>query len=185
MAKATAAKSKEIQNVASKDTGIVNNDSNIIDIDLSVTEKKRFRINGDPNKILELNISDLTITTRLADAYAKLDKLTKNAQQMAMIHVDPESSDEEQMKAIADFGEKLKSIDQEMRSILDDLFDAPVSKICAPYGSLFDVFEGQFRYEHIIDKLSQLYHNNFNEEFKRTKMRLQQKTQKYTNSRKR
>ena len=184
MAKATVTQDKE-QEVVQESTMVMNNDSNVMDIDLSVTEKKKFRINGDPNKMLELNVSDLTITTRLADAYNKLDKLTKNAQQIALVKIDPESSDEEQIKSIADFGTKLKSIDQEMRQILDDLFDAPVSRVCAPDGSLFDVFAGQFRYEHIIDKLSQLYQNNFNEEFKRMKIKIQQKTQKYTKPRKR
>jgi len=166
-----------------KDTEVAN--SNIMDIDLSITEKKKFRINGDPNKILELNTSDITIANRLSAAYTKLDKLTKNAQQMAATPLDPNSSEEEQLKSITTFGEQLKTIDQEMRSILDELFDAPVSKVCAPDGSLFDIFGGQFRYEHIIEVLSKLYNNNFNEEFNRVKLRIQQKTQKYTNTKSR
>ena len=171
MAKATKTSNVEV---------ITQPTDNIVDIDLSVTEKKRFRINGDATKILELNTSDMTIAARLPEAYAKLDKLTKNAQGLAMINIDPNSSEEEQLKGIASFGEQLKTIDQEMRIILDELFDAPVSAICAPTGSLFDIFGGQFRYEHIMETLSKLYHNNFNEEFNRMKIKLQQKTQKYT-----
>ena len=155
-------------------------DNNIMNIDLSVTEKKKFWINGDASKILELNTSDMTITTRLSEAYIKLDKLTKSAQQIAQIKIDPNASEAEQLKSIGEFGAQLKNIDQEMRTILDELFDAPVSKLCAPDGSLFDIFNGQFRYEHIIETLSKLYQNNFNEEFKRMKLKIQQKTQKYT-----
>ena len=154
-----------------------NND--VVDIDLTITEKKKFRINGDPQKMLELNTSDMTITSRLADAYYKLDKLTTNAQSMAGIDVEPNATEEDQLKAVAEFGKQLSAIDQEMRTIIDELFDAPVSKICAPTGSMFDVFGGQFRYEHIIDKLSALYTNNLNEEFRRMKLKIHSKTQKY------
>ena len=44
----------------------------IQDIDLSAIKKKRFRINGDSSKILELNTSDLSISSRLSAAYERL-----------------------------------------------------------------------------------------------------------------
>ena len=46
----------------------------IQDLNLSAIKKKRFRINGDSNKILELNTSDLTITSRLSKSYERLTK---------------------------------------------------------------------------------------------------------------
>lgn len=156
--------------------------TDVIDIDLSAIQKKRFRINGDNSKILELNVSDLSIVNRLNDTYVKLDKLTKNAQSIAAEPIDTSASEEDQLKAVAEFGVQLKSIDTEMRDLLDNLFNAPVSEVCAPDGSMYDVFGGQFRYEHILDVLSKLYSNNFNEEFKRAKQRIAQKTQKYTKS---
>jgi hypothetical protein len=54
----------------------------IQDINLSAIKKKRFRINGDPNKILELNTSDLGISSRLSSAY---ERLTKNMEEVGEI----------------------------------------------------------------------------------------------------
>ena len=45
-----------------------------IDVDLSVTKKKKIRINGDNNKIIELNTSDLNILERLSKQYPVLQE---------------------------------------------------------------------------------------------------------------
>ena len=44
-------------------------------IDLSVLRKKRFTLNGDVNRILELDTADLSIVQRLSEAYPELEKL--------------------------------------------------------------------------------------------------------------
>ena len=71
-------------------------------------------------------------------------------------------------------------IDMEMRQLVDEIFDSNVSEVCAPSGSMFDPFNGTFRYEHIIDVLSKLYKNNLNSEFKKMSARIRKKTSKYT-----
>ena len=43
-----------------------------IDIDLSVTRRKVFRINGDNSKLIYLNTSDLGIFSRLNEEYPEL-----------------------------------------------------------------------------------------------------------------
>lgn len=152
----------------------LNND--IQDIDLSAIRKKRFRINGDNTKILELNTSDINITSRLSSAY---ERLTKYMEEVGNILSSlPENAiGEEQEKLVR---ENLDKIDAEMKKEVDYIFDAPVSEICCDDGSMYDPFEGMFRFEHIIDAITKLYETNLNSEFSKMKRRVSAKTSKYT-----
>ena len=145
------------------------------DIDLSVTRKKRFRIDGDNNRYLELNTSDMNIITRLEQLYPKLEKLSRDA---AVKQLDKNDTDDD--KVLTKLSQALTKIDMEMRKILDDIFDSNVSEVCAPSGSMFDPFNGEFRFEHIIDVLSKLYENNLNAEFKKMSDKMKKRTSKYT-----
>lgn len=148
------------------------------DIDLSVTRKKRFRIDGDNNRYLELNTSDMNIITRLNNLYPKLQKLSQDA---AVKQLDKDETDDE--KVIARISNALVKIDVQMRQILDEIFDSNVSEMCAPNGSMFDPFNGEFRFEHIIDVISKLYKNNLNNEFKKMSAKMKKHTDKYTRGR--
>ena len=154
----------------------VENTDDIQDIDLSATKKKRFRINGDNAKILELNTSDLNIATRLSKSYEKLTKYMDEVG-VALQDVTDDELTEEQQKAVE---EQLERIDTKMKEEMDYIFDAPVSKVCCDGGSMYDPFEGMFRFEHIIDALTKLYENNLNAEFSKMKRRISAKTAKYT-----
>lgn len=145
------------------------------DIDLSVTRKKRFRIDGDNNRYLELNTSDMGIITRLDNLYPKLQKLSQDA---AVKQLDKEEADND--KTISKISQALTKIDTEMRQIIDEIFDSNVSETCAPSGSMFDPFNGTFRFEHIIDVITKLYENNLNTEYKKMSARMKKRTSKYT-----
>lgn len=140
------------------------------EIDLSATRKKKFRIDGDSDRILELNTSDLSTITRLEKLYPKLQLLSQDAALEQL----KEDVDLETASAV------LTKIDMQMRNILDEIFDSNVSEVCAPYGSLFDPFNGEFRFEHITEVLSKLYESNITAEFKKVSQRLKKHTSKYT-----
>lgn len=152
-------------------------ENNVIDIDLSALRKKRIRINGDDNKIIELNVSDMGVITRLQEAYDRLISLanTYNLQ-------------EEESKAEADDGsfdeakaiETLRILDTEMRDLIDFIFQANVSEVCADDGTMADPINGQFRFEHIIEKFLAVYDKNFTEEFKKMSRNVKKRTSKYT-----
>lgn len=150
----------------------------IQDIDISATKKKRFRINGDPKKILELNTSDLGISARLSSAY---ERLTKNMEEVGKVLADlPDDEAELTDEKEELIQKKLYEIDAKMKKEMDYIFDAPVSEICCDGGSMYDPFEGMFRFEHIIDALTKLYETNLNSEFSKMKKRVSAKTSKYT-----
>jgi len=143
-------------------------DNEIIDINLEGIKKQRFRINGDPDAIIELNLSDFGIVERLEQGLEKLeDEMTKIADI---------SSDDEDLSA------KMKEADTRMREVIDFIFDYPVSAVCAKGGTMYDPKDGKFRYEIIIDGLTKLYQNNINDEFKKFQTRIKKHTDKYVNN---
>lgn len=147
----------------------------VIDLALEPVKRSKIRVNGDQNKIIELNLSDMGIVGRLKTAYKNLQELSKQVAGLAD-ELDGKS-DEETMELM---DSRLKELDAKMRAEIDTLFDYPVSAVCVPYGTMYDPHDGEFTYEHIIDALSTLYNNNFNKEFKLMKARVQKHTDKYT-----
>lgn len=142
--------------------------NNIVDIDLSVTKKKQFRIDKDDNRIIELNTSDLSILSRLQDSYPKLDALGVKAMTIS------ETDNSEETVAI------LKEVDNEMRNLMNFIFDSEISDICAPEGTMFDMFNGDFRFEHILSVLIALYEDNIDKEYKLMTKKIKKHTSKYT-----
>lgn len=136
------------------------------DIDLSATKKKRFRINGDNDKILELNTSDMGIVARLEEAYPKLEDKMKEISQMD--------------DSTRGYSSKLRAADEEMSDMIDYIFAANVSELCKDGGTMYDPYNGTYRFEHIISTFIQQYENNLQAEYKKIQERLRKHTGKYT-----
>lgn len=149
------------------------------DLNISAIKKKRFRINGDNNRILELNTSDLNISSRLDTSYKKLQKYMEEVGNILTNELpDDESELTEEQELMVN--NQLNQIDEMMKKEIDYIFDAPVSEVCAYDGSMYDPFEGAFRFEHIIEAIAKLYENNLSNEFAKMKKRVSVKTSKYT-----
>jgi len=160
---------------------IANTNQDIIDINLSEIQSKRFRIDGDDNRILTLNTTDLGILSRLKEAYPKLISFTSEAVKKLPEEL-PELNENESLletEAVSDIISVLKEIDANMREQIDYIFDSNVSEICAPSGSMFDPINGKFRYEHIIDKLSVLYSDDISNGMNKISTRVRKHTDKY------
>lgn len=156
----------------------VNND--IIDIDLSVTKKKKFRFDGDNTRIIELNTSDLTIVGRVGETMPKLEELQVTASKL-MEGIDIKDEDTSAVaEGLVTISERLKSIDTEMRKYIDYIFNAEVSSKAAPDGSMYDVFNGTFRYDYIMSLLFTQYEENLQKEFSKMEKRAKLHTDKYT-----
>ena len=151
----------------------------IVDIDLSVIKKQKFRINGDNDKILELNTSDMGLITRLEESYPKLIKL-----QEKVVTIADTDDNTDEMGMLSSAASKLREIDNDMRETLDYIFQSNVSETCGSDGSMYDPIDGEFRYEHIITTLLKLYENNMEREFEKMKQRIDKHTSKYTKKRK-
>ena len=153
----------------------VNNE--IIDLDLSVTKKKKFRFDHDDTRIIELNTSDMGIIGRISEAYPKLTALQDKASKiMEGLHNDDEHL-EDDLKLM---GIRLSEVDAEMRKIIDDIFNADVSAKAAPDGSMYDPFDGTYRFEHIITLLMSQYEKNLQDEYAKIERQVKSHTEKYT-----
>jgi hypothetical protein len=159
------------------ETPVVSNDD-IQDLNIESVKLKRFRINGDNNAILELNTADLGISHRLPEAYDKLNAIMEDvAKELGEMPKDAEDMTDEDARKI---GDNLKKLDANMREQIDYIFDAPVSEVCLPHGSMYDPFQGMYQYEHIIDAITTLYETNLNHEFNLMRKRVAERTAKYT-----
>ena len=153
----------------------VNNE--IIDLDLSVTKKKKFRFDRDDARIIELNTSDMGIIGRISEAYPKLTALQDKASKMMEGLHDDDAYLEDDLKLI---GARLSEVDNEMRQIIDEIFNADVSAKAAPDGSMYDPFDGTYRFEHIITLLMSQYEKNLQDEYAKIERQVKSHTEKYT-----
>lgn len=173
MAKATKLSNEE----AVIESPVTINDD-IQDLSIESVKLKRFRINGDNNAILELNTADLGISHRLPEAYDKLNAIMEEvANELSVLPKDSEEITDEDARKV---GENLKKLDKNMREQIDYIFDAPVSEVCLPHGSMYDPYQGMYQYEHIIDAITTLYETNLNHEFNLMRKRVAERTAKYT-----
>ena len=155
--------------------------NNVIDLDLSVTKKKKFRFDKDDSRIVEVNTSDMNLMQRVSEAYPKLQELQTKASKLTEgLRVDENESESTSIKDITAMAERLSAVDTEMRELLDYMFDAPVSAAAAPSGSMYDPFNGSFRYEHIIAVVMKQYEDNLQSEFGKMEKQLKKHTDKYT-----
>lgn len=155
-----------------KELNIPDKDENIIDIDIDGVKKQKFRING--GGIIELDTADLTVINRLKEVYPKLNKLANEA--TSKVDLASDATVEEQLDTMSDF---LKDIDTKMREYVDYIFDAPVSAVCVPYGSMYSPHNGKFRFEHVTETLGKLYGNKLDNEARLLSKRLRDHTDKY------
>lgn len=146
-------------------------DENIVDIEFTELQKKRFRLDRDNNRIIELNTSDISTIKRLEEIYPKMLKMVDEAH--TKIAEDTE-----------DVLEALDRVDKEMRRLIDYAFNSEVADKACPEGTLYDPFNGKFRFEYIMDKLIDLYDSNLRNEYLLMQKRVDKHTSKYTKKRK-
>ena len=143
----------------------------VVDIQLSIDNRKQFRINGDDKRIIELDISDFGILNRLRESYPRLQELGIKGFEF--------DEDDENIK-LGEFMDSLNAINDEMISIIDYIFDSKVAKVCADSKPLYNMVAGKFIFEIILDTLFNLYSDNIRAELGQLSQRMKSHTDKYT-----
>lgn len=152
--------------------------------DISLSKKKSFTIDGDLNRTIQLDTSDMNILVRLEETYPDIRKLALDAtQRISSVPVITGEDDEDAEKTVTQMVDILKEIDNDMRKKVDYVFASKVSDICVPTGNMFDPVGGEFRFEHLIDVLTRLYAGDITGEFKKMQERVKKHTEKYINKR--
>lgn len=144
-------------------------------IDLSaLNTKKQFTINGDENRILELDVTDLNVIQRYNEAMPKLKALEEKLRKLPLVNDDDEV-DEMALK-INTFAE----VDKGMREFIDFIFDSNVCEVCAPHGSMYDPIKGRMRYEILLDIIIGLYEDSLQKELQKLEKNVSKHSSKYT-----
>lgn len=158
-----------------------NKEQKFIDIDLTPIKRKEIRINGDSNRVLALNTTDIGIVSRLSELYPKLEELQK---QFNSLEVKFDEGNNMTDDSLTEVGKAVKDIDVQMRQYIDEIFDSNVSEVCAPSGNMFDPINGSYRFEYIIDALAGVYSEEIANNLEKRKTLVNKHTAKYTKSRK-
>lgn len=152
---------------------------NVINLDMQASARTKIWVNGDNQRVLELNLSDMGTIVRFNEVYPKLTALQDEIAEM-MNETPPEDATDDQFSKLA---ENFKAVDKKMREYVDHIFDFPVCDVCCDGGSMYDLVGGQYRFEYIIEKLSKLYDDRFSFEHKKLQSRIKSHTAKYTKKR--
>lgn len=158
-------------------------------IELNISSKREYTINGDKSKILKLNPNDMGIIARTSDAIAMINeletdytKLFSEPEKKTSDDIEEKTSDDMPSdEALTQFSTKFKQLDAGIREAVNFLFDYDVCSVCADEGSMFDLQDGEYRYAVIIDTLMPLYADTITEETNKMITKMQKKVEKYVN----
>jgi hypothetical protein len=159
---------------------------NIIDLDIDGSEKQKFRIAKDDNRIIELDLSDTNILVRLNAAIPIINNLSKKWDDLSVAAKDASNAFEDDtelsenaMNHINKFSNAFEGLEKDLREQINYIFDYDVCTPIAQNRSLFDVHNGIFRYEQIVDKLTDLYEKSIKDESENIRKRMTKHTNKY------
>lgn len=146
----------------------------MLNINLEQGKRKRFTIDGDENRILEINPADMGI-------FARIDDFDK-----AIIPALEEFSEKQFGGTEEDFdlwamGKAMLELDKFVREQLDIMFDTNFSEIVAPYGTMLDPVNGDFRFQYLIEVFSKVYNDEFQKELTKRNDKIRERTKKYVN----
>ena len=147
-------------------------------IDLAIRSKEKFTINGNENDVIELNTADVGITARYAKVIPRINGIptfqVRNEEDVDNLDLDLDTDPT---------GEKFSSewdrINNEIKDVINFVYDYDVCSVCAKSGSMFDLMGGQFRFEVIMETLFNLYDTTITDETKKLSKRIQKHTDKY------
>ena len=153
-------------------------------INLNISTRKRFTIDGDLNRVIELDVNDLNLVTRLSDSIKQMDELKVEWEKLEKMADEPteDESDTALLRTVDDFSNQFTLIEKRMREIIDFIFDsAGLCDTVLGASSIFSPVNGKYKYEQIIDVLTGLYESTIEKEAKKVNSRkVESRTSKYT-----
>lgn len=154
-------------------------------INLGVSTKKKFTVDGDRDRVIELDVHDIALVNRLSDSFKLMDDLKAEWEKLESIDpqdaLDKETDDDSTLAEVTDFTEQFSVIENKMRDIIDFIFDSPgLCQTVLANSSIFSPVNGKYKFEQIIDVLTGLYEDNIDKEVKKLNKRtVEEKTSKY------
>ena len=157
-------------------------------INLNITTRKKFTIDNDKSRVIELDTHDLALVNRLSESVKRMDalkddweKLEKLANTSTDVEISEDDVDDNLLKEVTDFSDQFAVIEAKMRDIVDYIFDCPsLCQTVVGNASVFSPVNGAYKFEQIIDVLTGLYEDSIEKEAKKiNKQKVEAKTSKY------
>jgi hypothetical protein len=154
-------------------------------INLNLSTKQKFTVDGNADKIIELDTNDLGLVRRLSNSISSIHELESQWKELEIsaksMEANKEVSDEAVIEDAIDFSNKFTQLEQSMCEIVDTIFDS--ENLCDTLldgGSIFSIVNGKYKYEQIIDVLIGLYEKSIKADAEKiNKRKIQSKTQRY------
>ena len=146
-------------------------------IQLNISEKQEYTINGNKENIIKLNPNDMGIIARTNAVVPKLNEAEKKYADL-MIAMAESGKDDDEFD-IETFSEGFTKIDAELRETVNFLFDYDVCSVIAKDGSMYDLLDGEYRYVVVVETLIELYTETIAEETKKRFEKMKRHTAKY------
>ena len=147
-------------------------------INLDISEKSRYTINGNPDKYIELNPNDVGIIARMGTIIPTLNGLVDKYENLMTTSGDEENATAEE--SIIKFSKNFIEIDSQMREAINTLFDYDVCSVCISGGSTLDIKNGAFVFSIVINTLIQMYEDTITAEMQKMVDKIKKHTDKYT-----
>ena len=163
-------------------------DKDNVNINLNITIRKKFTIDGDRSRVIELDTHDLALVTRLTESVRRMDTLKEDWEKLEKLADTPTDKltddaeiDEATLKETMDFSDQFALVEAKMRDIVDYIFDCPgLCQTVVGNASVFSPINGMYKFEQIIDVLTGLYEESIEKEAKKiNKRKVEAKTSKY------
>lgn len=161
----------------------MNTTHDTINISVRGSSRKRFAIDGDPDRVIELNTSDIGIVKRLSDTLPKLKAVEEKIAQVDSTGLTTDEGFDIEKTNV--FTEDIETLHNEMKTLINEVFDENVVDKCLPRGgTLLDPVDGEMRYLVIIADLSNAYQDDLSDEMKKVAKKRESHTSKYTKKKK-
>lgn len=130
------------------------------------TKKKRFSVGGDPNNVIEFDPSDLGVANRLSKALPEFQKLTQTWEELnnSAENYEKAENEDEIVNVSKEFSNKFDEIENSVRKLIDEVFDADIASKLLGNSSSFSPVNGYFKYEHIITAMLNCYEKQIRDE---------------------
>ncbi len=141
-------------------------------LNFGFNNKKRFTIDGDENRVIELDTSDVGVVSRLEKSVDKITALQEKQDELTKLSEDENTA--------LDFTKLFSEIETDMRGIIDEIFDTPVCDAILGNSSVFSPVNGRYKFEQLIETLLDQYGKDISAEAKKiNKSKVAAKTAQY------
>ena len=130
----------------------------IKNLNIGANKKTQFIIDGNENKVIEIDASDTGIIERLNDSLQKIEQIQSKWEELGNMFSSHEG--EYNIDETSLFSEQFAECERMMRDVVDDIFDSRVCDIILGRKSIFSLENGHFMFEVIIDALASEYESN-------------------------